>query len=134
MTEQELEERIKEKTDTIMGKLLDLNDRYNGNITSDKLLFLSLCVICREMGIVMNRASIHFDTRDLSRPNMFKMCSISVPFIPFATILSFLHPQKDMSPISLQDAYNFVDNVEKSLEFENQIKLLADKIEKEQQA
>ena len=41
MTEQELEEKIKEKTDTIMGKLLDLNDRYNGNITSDKLLFLS---------------------------------------------------------------------------------------------
>ena len=49
--------------------------------------------------------------------------------IPLA-MFPFFQPPKDMTPISLKDAYDFIEMVEKSFEAEDKISLLADQIEK----
>lgn len=130
MTEQELEEKIKEKIDEIMGNLIDLNEKYKGNIASNKPLFIALLFIVRQMAIVVQRASVCFNARDMARPNTFKLCSIPITFMPFA-LLPFFQAPKDMSPISRKDAYDFIEKVGKSFEAEDKILSLAEQIEKE---
>ena len=51
-----------------------------------------------------------------------------IPAIPLA-MLPFFQPPKDMAPISLKDAYDFIEIVEKSFEAEEKISLLAGQIE-----
>ncbi|MBQ9034612.1 MAG: hypothetical protein IJ099_01455 [Alphaproteobacteria bacterium] len=132
MTEQELEEKIKEKIDSIMGKTFKLHDKCGGNLLSNEPLLLALIVIFNKIGIALKRASIQLNGKDILRPNIARIYGIiqQTSFIPWFLPCVITTPHI-MSSISKQDAYEFIKQVDNALDIEDKVLDLADQIKKE---
>ena len=117
MTDFELEERIKDKFESVCNKLVRLNIEYE----NDSNVMASLLIIANAVGSALGRTNLHLTFSDQKYPilirifaNSQKRINISVaPILP---------------PMSLQECFDFMERTDKTLDIEEEIIKLANQI------
>lgn len=120
MTKQELEEKIKEKFNSVCEKIFRLKSEYSDN----SAVLASLSVIAFNVGAVFAEAHIQLTEGDERYPHVSRVLSQR----SYSTQL--ILPK--LKPMTLQECYNFMERTDKALDLEENIIKLAEQIEKEQ--
>lgn len=120
MTEQELKEKIKEKFNSVCGKIFRLEMEYSNNPD----VKASLSIIAFTVGAVFAEAHIQLTEGDEKYPHVSRVLdrhsSSPQPVVP------------KLKPMTLQECYNFMERTDNALDLEENIIKIAEQIEKEQ--
>ena len=119
MNKQELEEKIKEKFESVYEKLFRLEVKYSNNMEIQD----SLSVIAFTVGAVLAEARIQLTGNDKKYSSLFSTLSsprnYTQPMIPA------------LPPMSLQECADFMERADKTLDMEEKILEFAKQIKKE---
>lgn len=123
MTEQELEEKVKEKFESVMNKAVRLMDKYGSK--SD--IFIFLLALEFEVLNTYTKTPLHISDNEINHPLTLFLYKISkskiLPINPIANVPS--------SSVSLEDCYKFMKEADDCLESEEKILELAQQLKKE---
>ena len=126
MTEQELEEKIKDKFESVMRKAIKLMNKYG----SETDLFNFMLIFGFEVANTYTRTPLHINDNEINHPITLLLYKISksrtLPINPLANVPT--------SPVSLEDCYKFMKEADDCLESEDKILELAQQIKKEGKA
>ncbi|MBQ8870384.1 MAG: hypothetical protein IJ019_03310 [Alphaproteobacteria bacterium] len=124
MTEQELEEKLKDKFESVMRKAIKLMNKYG----SENELFNFMLIFGFEVANTYTRTPLHIDDNEINHPITLLLYKISklrtLPINPINNVPA--------SPVSLEDCYKFMEEADNCLESEEKILELAQQLKKEQ--
>lgn len=120
MTEQELEEKIKDKFESVCEKMFRLETKYSDNPT----VLGALSIIACTVGEVLGKAHLQLTEDDRKYPHLFRTFLNSRPNNTQQRRLL-------LPPMSLQECADFMERADKTLDVEEKFLELAEQIKKE---